>query len=104
MIQTVPGQIGVNLIKPEWHNWVKLFLATPVVLWSGWSIFVRAWQSLVNKNMNMFTLLGLGIGVAYIYSLIAAVMPMIFPTALRNQNGFVAAYFEAAAMITTLFL
>ncbi|MGH9882657.1 MAG: copper-translocating P-type ATPase, partial [Pyrinomonadaceae bacterium] len=79
-------------------------LASPVVLWGGWSFFVRAWQSVVNRSPNMFTLIGLGVGVAYAYSVIATVVPDIFPHAFRSHGGSVPVYFEAAAVITTLVL
>ena len=75
-----------------------------MVLWGGWPFFVRAWQSLVNRSLNMFTLVGLGVGVAFGYSLIAALLPSIFPASFRDETGGVAVYFEAAAAITTLVL
>jgi len=83
---------------------LELVLATPVVLWAGWPFFVRGWQSVINRSPNMFTLIGLGVGVAYIYSLIAALVPGIFPEAFRDESGVVAVYFEAAAVIVTLVL
>lgn len=83
---------------------MELLLATPVVLWAGWPFFVRGYQSVVNRSPNMFTLIGLGVGVAYIYSLIAALFPEIFPSAFRDEAGEVAVYFEAAAVIVTLVL
>ena len=83
---------------------VQLFLATPVVLWGGWPFFVRGWQSVVNRSLNMFTLIGLGTGVAYIYSLVATFFPSIFPPSFRGADGGVAVYFEAAAVIVTLVL
>ena len=82
----------------------ELFLATPVVLWSGWPFFVRGWQSVVNKSPNMFTLIAMGTGAAFIYSLIATVSPGIFPDAFRAEDGSVAVYFEAAAVIIVLVL
>ncbi len=85
-------------------TWLELILATPVVLWGGWPFFVRGWQSVVNRSPNMFTLIGLGTGVAYIYSLIAVLIPEIFPDAFRDKSGIVAVYFEAAAVIVTLVL
>lgn len=84
--------------------WVQLALATPVVLWSGWPFFERFWASLKNRSLNMFTLIGLGVGVAYGYSLVATLAPQIFPASLRTMGGLVPAYFEAAAVITTLVL
>ena len=84
--------------------WLQLALATPVVLWGGWPFFDRFWASLKTRNLNMFALIGLGVGVAYTYSLVAAVAPQLFPTSLRTMDGMVPVYFEAAAVITTLVL
>ena len=85
-------------------NWIQLVLATPVVLWAGWPFFVRGWQSLVTRNLNMFTLIAMGTGVAWLYSIVATVAPGAFPTAFRSPEGAVAIYFEAAAVITVLVL
>ncbi len=84
--------------------WLELALATPVVLWGGWPFFQRFWTSLVNRSPNMFTLIGMGTGVAYGYSVIATVAPQIFPASLRTMGGYPEVYFEAAAAITTLVL
>ena len=84
--------------------WIEFALATPVVLWGGWPFFQRGWRSVISRNLNMFTLIALGIGVAWVYSVIATVAPWIFPATLRNSNGMVAVYFEAAAVITVLVL
>ena len=84
--------------------WLQLGLATPVVLWGGWPFFSRAWQSLVHRSVNMFTLIGLGTGVAYGYSLVATAAPGLFPASFRGLHGEVAVYFEAAAVIVTLVL
>jgi Cu+-exporting ATPase len=84
--------------------WVQLGLATPVVLWGGWPFFERFWASLESRNLNMFTLIGLGVGVAYGYSVVATLAPQIFPASLRTMGGLVPVYFEAAAAITTLVL
>jgi Cu+-exporting ATPase len=84
--------------------WLELALATPVVLWGGWPFFQRGWASIKTWNLNMFTLIALGTGVAYVYSVIATVAPDLFPAAFRDANGRVAVYFEAAAMIVTLVL
>ncbi len=84
--------------------WVQLALATSVVLWGGWPFFDRFWASLKTRNLNMFTLIGLGVGAAYSYSLVAALAPQIFPPSLRTMGGMVPVYFEAAAVITTLVL
>ncbi|MCP1999101.1 heavy metal translocating P-type ATPase [Nitrobacter winogradskyi] len=85
-------------------NWVQLAFATPVVFWAGWPFFVRGWQSLTTRNLNMFTLIAMGTGVAYLYSLAATMTPAIFPPAFRGADGAVAVYFEAAAVITILVL
>ncbi len=92
------------LATPRTLSWLELVLATPVVLWGGWPFFVRGWQSVVNRSLNMFTLIGLGTGVAYAYSVVATVMPDIFPSSFRDAHGEVAIYFEAAAVIVTLVL
>ena len=85
-------------------NWIQLIIATPVVLWAGWPFFVRGWQSLVSRNLNMFTLIAMGTGVAWIYSVVATIAPGVFPAAFRGPDGAVAVYFEAAAVITVLVL
>ncbi|CAM2833643.1 TPA: copper-translocating P-type ATPase [Legionella pneumophila] len=85
-------------------SWMQLLLATPVVLWGGWPFFKRGWHSLKIRQLNMFTLIAMGIGVAWIYSVVAVLWPGVFPHAFRNQEGVVAVYFEAAAVITTLVL
>jgi Cu+-exporting ATPase len=88
---------------PVW-GWIELALATPVVLWGAWPFFVRAWWSIVNRSLNMFTLIGLGISVAYGFSVVAKVFPNLFPVSFRESSGEVPVYFEAAAVITTLVL
>jgi Cu+-exporting ATPase len=93
-----------NWIDPTLSNWIQLLLATPVVLWAGWPFFVRGWQSLLTRNLNMFTLIAMGTGVAYLYSVLGTVAPQIFPTTFRGHEGAVAVYFEAAAVITVLVL
>ena len=85
-------------------NWIQLAFATPVVLWAGWPFFVRGWQSLVTRNLNMFTLIAMGVGVAYAYSVVGTIAPGIFPPTFRSHDGAVAVYFEAAAVITVLVL
>jgi P-type Cu+ transporter len=85
-------------------NWIQLLLSTPVVLWAGWPFFVRGWQSLVTRNLNMFTLIALGTGVAWAYSIVATLAPGAFPQAFRSHDGSVAVYFESAAVITVLVL
>ncbi|WP_108045181.1 heavy metal translocating P-type ATPase [Bosea sp. 124] len=91
-------------LGPQTSNWIQLALATPVVLWAGWPFFERGWQSIVNRSLNMFTLIAMGIGVAWIYSVVATVAPGIFPATFRSVEGSVAVYFEAAAVITVLVL
>lgn len=93
-----------RLINPEILRWLEFLLATPVVLWGGWPFFVRGWQSIVNRSPNMFTLIGLGVSVAYIYSVVATFFPAIFPETFRGESGKVGVYFEAAAVIVTLVL
>jgi Cu+-exporting ATPase len=104
MSEMIPGQPLQQYVSPEALAWVQLVLATPVVLWGGWPFFERAVASLRNRSPNMFTLIGLGTGVAYTYSLVAALAPGMFPASFRHQGGAVAVYFEAAAVITTLVL
>ncbi len=91
-------------INQTLSNWLQFAFATPVVLWAGWPFFERGWQSLVTRNLNMFTLIALGTGVAYGYSVIATLAPGLFPAAFRGHDGAVAVYFEAAAVISVLVL
>ena len=95
---------GHGFIDQRLSNWIQLAFATPVVLWAGWPFFVRGWQSVVTRNLNMFTLIAMGTGVAYLYSVIATIAPGIFPAAFRAHSGAVPVYFEAAAVITVLVL
>jgi len=99
-------EMGTHLldISGSVSNWIQLVFATPVVLWAGWPFFQRGWASLVSRNLNMFTLIALGTGVSWLYSLIATLAPDIFPSTFRQENGMVPVYFEAAAMITVLVL
>lgn len=92
------------LLGKTTSNWIQFVLATPVVLWAGWPFFVRGWQSLVTRNLNMFTLIAMGVGVAWVYSMVAVLLPGVFPPAFRDAEGAVAVYFEAAAVITVLVL
>ncbi len=92
------------LLGQQLSNWIQFVLATPVVLWAGWPFFVRGWQSLQTRNLNMFTLIAMGTGVSWIYSIVATLVPQIFPTAFHEMDGAVAVYFEAAAVITVLVL
>ncbi|MBI5604373.1 MAG: heavy metal translocating P-type ATPase [Deltaproteobacteria bacterium] len=94
----------MRAIPPVASAWIELALTTPVVLWGGWPFFVRGWQSIVNRSPNMFTLIGLGTGVAYGYSVIAVLFPGVFPSSFRGEGGRVGLYFEAAAVIETLVL
>ena len=93
-----------HYIGQQTSNWIQMLLATPVVLWAGWPFFVRGWQSLVNRSLNMFTLIAMGTGVAWVYSMVATLAPGAFPAAFRGHDGSVAVYFEAAAVITVLVL
>ena len=88
----------------QWAPWIELALATPVVLWAGWPFFERAWTSIINRHLNMFTLIGLGVAVAFVYSVIATIAPNRFPPAFRDDMGHVGVYYEAAAAIVTLVL
>jgi P-type Cu+ transporter len=103
MSDLVPGLPFEQVLSPKAMGWIEMALATPVVLWGGWPFFVRAWQSLVNRSLNMFTLIGLGVAVAYGYSVVAQLFPAAFPGSFR-EHGAVPVYFEAAAAITTLVL
>lgn len=93
-----------RFVPPEYLKWAELLLATPVVLWGGRPFFVRGWQSVVTWNPNMFTLIGLGVAIAYLYSIVAAFFPGLFPESFRGAGGEVEMYFEAAAVIATLVL
>jgi Cu+-exporting ATPase len=95
---------GHGLIDPTLSNWIQLAFATPVVMWAGWPFFVRGWQSLVTRNLNMFTLIAIGTGVAWLYSLVGTTAPQVFPVAFRGHGGAIAVYFESAAVITVLVL
>ena len=101
----LPHIDSMNVSRPPFNlQWFEFLLATPVVLWCGLPFFQRFWTSLVNRSPNMFTLIGLGTGVAYTYSVVATVAPQIFPESLRRMGGYPDVYFEAAAAITTLVL
>ena len=95
---------GHGLVDPVLSNWIQFVLATPVVLWAGWPFFVRGWQSVRTRNLNMFTLIAMGTSVAYGYSVIATLAPQAFPPAFRGHGGAVPVYFEAASVITILVL
>ncbi|HPA85312.1 MAG TPA: heavy metal translocating P-type ATPase [Deltaproteobacteria bacterium] len=105
MRSMIPGGSLIDALAPAGTlRWIELILATPVVLWGAWPFFVRAWQSLVYRSLNMFTLIGLGVAVSYGYSLVATLFPGIFPHSFRGMDGTIGVYFEAAAVITTLVL
>jgi len=93
--------VAISMLNVQWFEFV---LATPVVIWAGWPFFVRGYQSIVTWNLNMFTLIAIGVGTAYIYSLVALLYPQLFPPLMQTQEGLVHVYFEAAAVITTLVL
>src|SRR5437016_6271094 len=100
----LPGQPLRHALSGRLITWLQLVLATPVVVWGGWPFFVRGWASIVNRSLNMFTLIALGTGTAYVYSVVTAIAPGIFPESFRAHGGEVELYFEAAAIITTLVL
>ncbi|MBI4501532.1 MAG: heavy metal translocating P-type ATPase [Gemmatimonadetes bacterium] len=104
MAEMIPSLHAQSVLSPAWRKWLELALATPVVLWGGQPFFERGWASLVNRSLNMFTLIALGVGVAYLYSTVATLFPGAFPAAFRNPDGRVPVYFEAAAVITALVL
>ena len=104
MSEMLPGMPLQQRLPSGWLAWVELILATPVVLWGGRPFFERGWASVVNRSTNMFTLIAMGTGVAYLFSLVATVVPEIFPASLRAMNGSPPVYFEAAAAIVTLVL
>ena len=93
-----------SIVPPRWSVWLQFALATAVVLWAGWLFFERGWRSVVSRHLNMFSLIALGVGTAYVYSVVATLAPGIFPSGFRSPNGAVATYFEAAAVITVLVL
>ncbi len=100
----IPGDLIGRLVPHGARNFVELALASPVVLWGGLPFFVRAWRSLVNRSPNMFTLIGIGVGVAFAYSIAATIAPALFPPSFRDDLGQVGVYYEAAAVIVTLVL
>ena len=104
MSDLIPGKPVQHLLSARAVGFLQLLLATPVVIWAGWPFFERGWASLVNRSLNMFTLIALGTGTAYIYSVVAVLFPAIFPESFRDMNGAVPLYFEAAATITALVL
>ncbi len=104
MSEMIPGQPVAGLISVAHSTWVQFWLSTPVVLWCGWPFFQRGWISLLNRSFNMFTLIAMGVGTAYLYSVFATLFPEFFPQTFRGPDGVVPIYFEAAATITILVL
>jgi Cu+-exporting ATPase len=104
MSDMLPAQPLHQIASPRSLTWFQFFLSTPVVLWCGWPFFQRAWASTVNRSLNMFTLIAMGVGTAYGYSVVATLAPDLFPESLRGHSGEIGVYFEAAAVITTLVL
>jgi Cu+-exporting ATPase len=104
MSDMIPGQPLQRIVSPQLLNWLQLLLATPVVLWGGWPFFQRGWASIVNRSLNMFTLIAIGVGTAYAYSVVATLFPHVFPESFRGHGSEVGVYFDAAAVITTLVL
>ena len=108
MIIAMRDMLGLGILErafgSDFLHWAEFILATPVVLWAGWTFYVRAWRSVASGNLNMFTLIGLGTAVAYLYSVVALIFPHIFPASFRAEGGMVAVYFEASAIIITLVL
>ena len=103
MGHAIPGVQLDEIVPRQIGKWIEFGLTTPVVLWAGGFFFARAWQSIVNRSLNMFTLIAVGVGAAYVYSAVAVIAPGIFPESFR-RHGEVDLYFEAAAVITTLVL
>ena len=104
VLENAAHVFGLHLLGEQATNWVEFLFASPIVLWGGWSFFVRGWRSLVTRNLNMFTLIALGTGIAWVYSLVGTIAPGLFPDAMRGDMGAVAVYFEAGAVITVLVL
>jgi Cu+-exporting ATPase len=104
MSDMIPGQPVQRIVSPQLLNWLQLGLATPAVLWCGWPFFQRGWASIINCSLNMFTLIAIGVGTAYVYSVVATLFPHLFPQSFRGHTGEVGVYFDAAAVITTLVL
>ena len=105
MRELIPGgRLLESFSGPGTLMWLELILATPVVLWAGWPFFVRGVQSVANRSLNMFTLIALGVSVAFLYSMVAVFLPGLFPESMRTAEGMVPGYFEAAAVIVTLIL
>ncbi len=104
MSDIIPGQPLQKMVSLKVLIWIEFILSAPVVLWGAWPFYIRGWRSIINLRFNMFTLISLGVSVAFIYSVVATLAPHIFPQSMRNEKGLVPVYFEAAAVITTLVL
>ncbi len=104
MLELIPGVDLGKIASKRSLAWIQLAFASPAVLWSGWPLLQRGWESFVSRNLNMFSLIGLGVSVAYLYSFLGTLAPNIFPASFRDSSGQVAIYFEAAAVIVTLVL
>ncbi len=104
MSDLIPGQPLQHALSGRLLKYIQFALATPVVLWAGWPFFERGWASIVNRSLNMFTLIAIGTGVAYLYSVVATLLPDIFPASLRGHGGEVGVYFEVSAVIIVLVL
>ncbi len=104
MADMLPGMPLMRLLSPQAAQWIEFVLATPVVLWGAWPFFERGWRSIITRNLNMFTLIAIGTGAAYLFSVAAIFVPQLFPPAFRTAEGTLPVYFEAAAAITTLVL
>jgi Cu+-exporting ATPase len=102
MSDLLPGMPLQHAVSPVWLGWAQLVLASPAVLWGGWPFFARGWRSITNRSPNMFTLVALGTGTAFLYSVFATLVPSVFPASVRADGGVVPVYFEAAAVITAL--
>src|SRR3546814_19432443 len=96
--------LGLHLVPQAWSAWVQLALTAPIVLWAGWPFFERGWASIRTRHLNMFTLTAIGVGTAFLYSLVATIMPGIFPPTFRGHGMAVPAYYEAAGIGVTLVL
>ena len=104
MGELLPGNALATIHAARWFDWLQLALASPVIVWGAWPFFVRGWRSVVNRHLNMFTLIALGVSVAYVYSVVATIAPDWFPASFRDEAGGVGVYFEVAAVIVTLIL
>jgi P-type Cu+ transporter len=96
--------LGLNLVDPAYSSWIQLALTAPIVLWAGWPFFTRGWTSIVTRKLNMFTLIAIGVGAAFLYSLVATLAPGLFPATFRMHGGMVPVYYEAAGVVVALVL